>query len=365
MAWRRQSGSMTTLTDQNRQLAGTLRSLSLPDPVTTRDETQPAPRPAFRWLLLIGLGSAALALTAAVLVGTAPETAGTSVPLQQVPPPPPAPPPAPLAAREITGSGHVTALQSVPVFARYEGRIENVNVTLGSEVQEGAVLAVLKEPAASLALDQARARLRTAEITLTSRQITLAQASADLRRAEALAARGSLSQSALETAGTAARTAANAVELAEAGITEARVAAAIAAERVASLTILAPFAGTITQLNARPGAMVLDRADGIREADSLLTLTRMDSLVIEADVAERSIAGLVPGLLAEAELDAAPGAPFPVRLSLTAPEANPAKGTFSLRFTPLESPITLRPGMAARIRISLPSTTQTAGATPR
>ena len=354
---------MTTLTDQNRQLAGTLRSLSLPGPAPGTEQPQRKPRLSPTWLLLTGLGSAALAIGAAALTGTASIPAATAVAQQQAAAPPPLPP-APLS-REITGSGHVIALHSVPVFARYEGRIESVNVTLGSEVRAGDVLAVLADPAARLAQDQAHARLRTAELTLAARQITLSQANADLRRAEALAARGSLSQSALENAATAARTAASSVDLAGAAIEEALISAAIASERVEALTISAPFAGTVTQLNARPGAMILDRSDSIREAESLLTLTRMDSLVIEADVAERSIAGLTPGLEAEAELDAAPGAPFPVRLTLAAPEANPAKGTFSLRFTPLDPPVPLRPGMAARIHISLPSTTQTAGATPR
>ncbi len=270
-------------------------------------------------------------------------------------------PPVPIV-REVTGSGHVIALHSVPVFARYEGRIETVRVTLGSQVQAGDVLAVLNDPAARLALDQANARLRAAELTLTARQIALEQASADLRRAEALTARGSLSQSALENTATISRTAANNADLASAAIEEARISAAIAAERVEALTIRAPFSGTVTRLSALPGAMVLDRTDSIREAESLLTLTRMDSLVIEADVAERSIADLAPGLQAEAELDAAPGAPFPVRLDVIAPEANPAKGTFTLRLLPLTPPANLRPGMAARIRISLPSLPRTAGA---
>ena len=354
---------MTTLTDQNRQLAGTLRSLSLPGPAHSEEQPQRKPRLFPRWLLLAGFGTAALAVGAAALTGKASDPASVAAPLQQAGTPPPLPP-VPLV-REITGSGHVIALQSVPVFARYEGRIERVTVTLGSEVRAGDVLAVLSDPPARLALDQAYARLRTAELTLTARQITLAQAKADLHRAETLAARGSLSQSGLENAATTTRTAASSADLASAAIEEARIAAAIAAERVEALTIRAPFAGTVTQLNARPGAMILDRSDSIREEESLLTLTRMDNLAIEADVAERSIAGLMPGLEAEAELDAAPGAPFPVRMTLAAPEVNPAKGTFSLRFAPLAPPMPLRPGMAARIRISLPSTTQTAGATPR
>lgn len=352
---------MTNQTDQNRKLAGTLRSLTLPTPASGEELPQRKPRHVLRWLLLAGLGSTVLAVAAAGLGGTGPAPATQAGLAQAAVAPPPLPA---LHTREITGSGHVIALQSVPVFARYEGRIETVSAVLGAEVRAGDVLAVLKDPAANLALDQANASLRTAEITLESRQITLAQANADLHRAQALAARGSLSRSALENTATTARTAAISADLASAAIEEARIAAAIAAERVEALTIRAPFAGTVTQLNARPGAMVLDRSDSIREQESLLTLTRMDSLAIEADVAERSIADLTPGLLADAELDAAPGASFPVRLVLASPEANPAKGTISLRFAPLAPPVTLRPGMAARIRISLPPTPQTAGATP-
>ncbi|MFN4124611.1 biotin/lipoyl-binding protein [Pannonibacter indicus] len=86
----------------------------------------------------------------AALTGTASVPAATAVSQQQAAAPlSPSLPPAPLS-REITGSGHVIALQSVPVFARYEGRIESVSVTLGSEVRAGDVLAVLAGPAARL-----------------------------------------------------------------------------------------------------------------------------------------------------------------------------------------------------------------------
>jgi RND family efflux transporter MFP subunit len=248
------------------------------------------------------------------------------------------------ARREITGSGFVVAPNATTVFAKYEGKITRVAVVPGDHV------------GARFALDQANAAKAEAKLVLGARDIDLAQARARLARTEILAARNAASTQVLEEARSAAERAANAVAQAVQSVDSADLAIRIAAERVGELTIRAPLTGTVTRLDARMGDTVLARIDSVRENQSLLTITDTTSLVIDADVAETTIAALRPGLRGEAVLDGFPDHPFPVTVLRLAPVASAEKGTLTLRLTLAGPPEGIRPNMAARIRITLDET---------
>lgn len=260
--------------------------------------------------------------------------------------------PAP-AAREVTGSGFVVAPRLTAVFAKYEGRITGIAVEPGDIVQAGQVLVTLEDAGAGFALEQANIAKPQAELVLAAREIDLAYSRTLLGRAETLAARGATSKQALDDARTAMERASNAVAQARRAVDSAGLALRIAQERVAELTVRAPFAGTVTRLDAHVGDMVLARLDSVLERQSLLTLTDTRNLVIDADVAETSIAALKPGLRGEAVLDGFPDRPFAVTVMRLAPVVAAEKGTVSLRLTLESPPDGIRPNMAARIRITL------------
>ncbi|TAA58491.1 efflux RND transporter periplasmic adaptor subunit [Shinella sp. JR1-6] len=260
------------------------------------------------------------------------------------------------ARREITGSGFVVAPNATTVFAKYEGKITRVAVVPGDHVEAGEVLVTLEDAGARFALDQANAAKAEAKLVLGARDIDLAQARARLARTEILAARNAASTQVLEEARSAAERAANAVAQAVQSVDSADLAIRIAAERVGELTVRAPLTGTVTRLDARMGDTVLARIDSVRENQSLLTITDTTSLVIDADVAETTIAALRPGLRGEAVLDGFPDHPFPVTVLRLAPVASAEKGTLTLRLTLAGPPEGIRPNMAARIRITLDET---------
>jgi RND family efflux transporter MFP subunit len=257
------------------------------------------------------------------------------------------------AAREVTGSGFVVAPRLTAVFAKYEGRITKISVEPGDAVQAGQILVVLDDAGARFALEQATIAKPQAELVLAAREIDLAHSRTLLGRAETLAARGATPKQALDDARTAMERASNAVAQARQAVDSARLAIRIAEERVAELTVRAPFAGTVTRLDAHVGDMVLARLDSVLERQSLLTLTDTKSLVIDADVAETTIAALKPGLRGEAVLDGFPDRPFAVTVLRLAPVASAEKGTVSLRLSLADPPDGIRPNMAARIRITL------------
>lgn len=357
---------MNTLTEHDRKLAETLKSLSL--------ETPEPPRTHVGWvagaLFLAAAGIAAALLApgfpndliaglsdngdVAKLDQTGSGKALRSTPEHDNISPSMASPAT--SAREITGSGYVIALHSTTVFSKYEGQITDIAVDVGDRVHAGQVLAVLEDASARLALEQANAAKVSADLALAAREITLAHAKALLRRSEALTRLNATARKDLEDTETGLKQALNGVELAHQEAARADLAIRVARERVDGLTVRAPFAGTVTQLSAHIGDTVLARADSVRESQSLLTLTDTTDLAIDADMAETNLSLLRPGLRGEAMLDGFPDQPFAIELQRIAPIASAEKGTIGLRLSLVEPPVGIRPNMAARIRIIVPET---------
>jgi RND family efflux transporter MFP subunit len=260
------------------------------------------------------------------------------------------------AIREITGSGFVVAPRMTAIFSKYEGRIREIAVETGDTVQAGQILVMLDDAGARFALEQARAAKVAADLVLAARTIDLTQSRASLARIETLSAKDAASRQQLEEARTASERASNAVAQAVQDAARAELSVRIAQEPVTELTVRAPFAGTVTRLDAHVGDTVLARVDSVRESQSLLTITDTTNLMIDADVAETNIAALRPGLRGEAVLDGFPDRPFTVELQRLSPVASADKGTITLRMSLDLPPQGIRPNMAARIRIPLNDT---------
>ncbi|KZK87652.1 Macrolide export protein MacA [Pseudovibrio sp. W64] len=356
---------MTTLTENDRKLAETLKSLSI-EPLTAQQKPR---RKTLPWIF-------GVAITAAVGLGVALVSTGHWVDLQS----PldlerlfgefePAaatpmsqtqkvsdtlvdnPSPARIAAREITGSGFVIAPRSTSVFSKYEGAIHSLNVEVGDQVEAGQVLAIIDAPEAQFALEKAKLQKTSADLALKAREIALVQAIATYNRNKILAQRSAISRSAFEQAETNWKSAINLEQQARQDVLSAELAVEIAQEQVDELTIRAPFAGTVTQINARVSDTILARVDSVRESQNLLVLVDTSSLVIDASVAEKAISPLQPGATGEAMLDAFPDQPFEITLQRIAPIVSADRGTINLRLSISAPPEGIRPNMAARIRL--------------
>jgi RND family efflux transporter MFP subunit len=329
----------------------TLRSL-FQEPLSPIQEPPARKRRRLLYPLLLAAFFGAAALGASVVWPTsAPDKAPAPALQNPVAVPPPA-----IAVREITGSGFVMAPQKTAVFSKYEGQVVRVAVAAGDVVETGQVFVVLNDASARFSLDQAIADRQKAELQAQASDIDLAQAAASLARTKTLALRDAATRQALEEQDTAMRKAVNAVAQARQSVDSADLAVRIAKEKVDALTVRAPFAGTVTRLEAHVGDSVLARADSVRESQSLLTLSDTTQLVIDADIAESQIAMLRAGLAGEAVLDGFPDHAFAVTVTRLAPAASAEKGTISLRLSLRDPPEGIRPNMAARIRLFLDPT---------
>lgn len=356
---------MSTITEHDRKLAETLKLLSL-EPAPTFD---PPRKTARRIALSSGLLALGAVVLAAVLWPSASDRIKALFPdppdtVSRILPEPEAKRimsaernngiaanrPAAAAIREVTGSGYVIAPRSTTVFSKYQGQITNITVEPGDRVDVGQILVTLDDISARFSLEQAKAAQASAELVLDSRRIALDQAQSSLRRNEALARIVSRQQ--LEDARAARESALNNVAQAEQDLNKAELAIRIAEEQLDALTVRAPIAGVVMRVSAHVGDTVPDRADSVQESQSLLTIADTKSMVIDADVAETTIASLLPGLRGEAVLDGFPDRPFAVEISRLAPVVSSDKGTITLRLSLIAPPAGIRPGMAARIRIT-------------
>ena len=371
---------MNTITDHDRKLAETLRSLSLDASTDTRAPTRTRRIALASGGLAVGVSALAVlfwppasapvkalfpdALDWARLkvssgpqaaIGPSPEQAivrNAEAPANQAPP---------ATIHEVAGSGYVIAPRSTAVFSKYQGQIISIAVELGDHVDAGQVLATLDDASARFSLEQAKIARTSAELVLAARRITCDQAQSSLRRKEALA--GVLAKQDVEDAKAAWESAQNAVAQARQDLDKASLAVRVAEEQVGALTVRAPIAGIVARLGAHLGDTVLERADSVRDSLSLLTIVDTNSMEIEADVAETNVAALRPGLGGEAVLDGFPDRPFAVEILRLAPVVSSDKGTIGLHLRLTAPPEGIRPGMAARIRI-IPSDNQ-AGASEK
>jgi len=358
---------MDTLTEYDRKLSETLKSLSLERPSDT-----PTPRgKIIRWITVLLILATIFIIVAVVSLGVMndiktallvhaqpaklaqgkQETFSSSTNGDDLSP---TPQPSEAAPREITGSGYVVAPRSTTVFAKYEGRITRITVEVGDHVKAGQILAVMEDASAHLALEQAKAARASADLVLAARQIVLAQASASFRRVENLTQRDAASRKDLEDAEALWKNALNNAEQGRQDAARADIAIRMAQEQMGELTIRAPIEGTVTQVNGHVGDTVLARTDSVRESQSILTLADTTNMVIDADIAETNISLLRAGLQGEAVLDGIPHLPFSVALQRIAPIASAEKGTIGIRLSLIDPPVGIRPNMAARIRIIAP-----------
>jgi RND family efflux transporter MFP subunit len=232
----------------------------------------------------------------------------------------------------LNASGYVTARRQATVSSKVTGKVEEVFVEEGMQVEAGQVLARLDASQARLALGLAEARLRASEKSLIETEARRREAVLRERRSRDLAAKGVAAQADLdaveaEVDALEARLAAQREEL-----TAADRAVALERQNLEDMVIRAPFAGVAISKNAQPGEMISPiSAGGGFTRTGISTIVDMASLEVEVDVNEAYIQRVSPGQRVVATLDAYPDAPFPAKVITTIPAADRQKATVTVR----------------------------------
>lgn len=263
--------------------------------------------------------------------------------------------PAPAASRVpraagLVASGYVTARRQATVSAEITGRIAEVLVEEGAEVEAGEVLARLDDTRARLDLDLIDAQIAAAEARVRSLEFQAREARTVTGRASSLFEREIASEAALTAAQAQQSSLEAQLRAARADLDSARVRRTSQEDLIARHIVRAPFAGVVIAKNAQVGEILFPgSAGGGFTRTGVATLVDMASLEIEVDVNEGQIQRVSPGQRVEAVLDAYPDWRIPARVEAIIPTADRSRATIQVRVALNERDERVLPDMAARV----------------
>lgn len=304
------------------------------------DRTQPHAQPArtSRWLwavaaLLAAAGGVATFTSQPIAVQTA-----VVVPLYPS-----------QALTQLNATGYVVAQRKASIASKATGRLEWLGVREGSRVKRGELLARLENSDLQAAVDQARANVQSAQAALRQQQAELDDASQAHRRAQGLLAQQFISPAAFDETRARLNRAKAGVAVQQAGIQAA--IAALKATQVArdNSEIRAPFAGVILTKNANVGDVVAPFSSSAESKAAVVTMADLDTLEIEADVAESSLVKVRIGQPCEIQLDALPEARLLGEVANMVPSVDRSKATVTFKIRFVENSDKVLPEMSAKV----------------
>ena len=211
----------------------------------------------------------------------------------------------------VTASGNIRARRTVDISSDVSGRIVELNVDEGDDVEEGQILLRIDQTQFQAAVAQSRAALSQREAQAAQQNASLIQATREYDRMQGLWTRDStlVSRQQVDDAATQAEVAEALFTAAEHGVDQASATLAEAEDRLSKTTIRAPISGKVTRLNIELGETAIV---GTMNNPGSLLLTVSDLSVIEAvmQVDETDVPEISIGDSAALELDAFPETEF-------------------------------------------------------
>ncbi len=249
----------------------------------------------------------------------------------------------------LNATGRVTAQRKAAVSTKASGRLEFLGVQEGSVVKAGDVLARIENRDVTATLDQVQASLRAAKANLEQGMAELRDAQSSLTRSEDLAKKNFISSATLDTAKARFDKAKAAVASLNGtiGIAEANVRAAQVG--VDQTIIRAPFDGVILTKNANVGDIITPFSSATDSKGAVVNMADMETLEVEADVSETSIAKISVGQPVDIQLDAFPDLRLPGKVSRTVPTVDRSKATLLVKIEFLERDKRVLPDMSAKV----------------
>jgi RND family efflux transporter MFP subunit len=236
------------------------------------------------------------------------------------------------AGTVLNASGYVTARRQATVSSKVTGKVVEILIEEGMEVEAGQVLARLDDANIRASFELAEAQLTSARASLKETEALLNEASANFERTESLVARGLASQVEMDRARALSGSLAAQLERKRADIEVANKGLEVWAQQIEDTIIRSPFASVVVAKNAQPGEMISPiSAGGGFTRTGIGTIVDMDSLEIEIDVNEAYINRVSAGQAVVATLDAYPEWKIPCHVIAIIPTADRQRATVEVR----------------------------------
>ncbi len=209
-----------------------------------------------------------------------------------------------LVAR-VSATGHIEPKTAVDISADVSGRIVELTVEEGDDVDEGQLLLVIDDARFQAALQRSEASLADAIATEARARAGADQASRDWERIRDLKSRlpEMVTETEFETARTTSEVQARLAESARHGVEAARAGVRESEDQLSKTVIRAPMSGRVTRLNVERGETAVV---GTMNNPGSLLLTVSDMSVMEAviEVDETDVPEISPGDSTVVRIDA-------------------------------------------------------------
>ncbi len=236
------------------------------------------------------------------------------------------------ASTILNASGYVTPRRQATVSSKFTGKVMEVLIEEGMEVEKDQVLARLDDTNIVASYALAEARLRSSETARKETRALLNEARSNFKRTQSLVDRQLASEAEMDRARAALESLAAQLETKEADVHVAEKQLDIYRQQREDTVIRAPFAGVVVAKNAQPGEMISPvSAGGGFTRTGIGTIVDMQSLEIEIDVNETYINRVKTGQKIIARLDAYPDWSIPCHVIAIIPTADRQRATVEVR----------------------------------
>ena len=264
----------------------------------------------------------------------------------------------------VVANGYVVARTKAAVSAKIPGRLAVLNVSEGSRVEKGAIIARLDNADYAAAVGQAEATLASAKATLIETQSDRDQLQREDVRVRDIHTQNAnlVSPQEVENAESKARQGDARVEAQKARVDAAAAAWRVAQANLENTYIRAPFSGTVLRKEAEVGEVVAPSVGGGLTRGAVVTMADLATLEVEVDVNEAYIARIHGNQAARITLDAYPDTAFRGTVRQIIPTADRQRATVQVKVSILDRDPRILTEMGAKVEFLEPAAPAAAAA---
>ena len=247
----------------------------------------------------------------------------------------------------------VQAYQQTSLFARTSGYLKplSAGIDIGAEVKAGQVMAEISAPEVDAELEQAKASLQQASVTVERAKKENAFAKGTYDRYTGLSKTGGVTEQQLEEKRVAWSISESSLKAASSNVAVADAAVKRLSATQAFQQIVAPFDGVITARNFDSGALI--SATGARE---MFRLAQNDKLRVFVNVPQTYATDVRNGQEAELYVRNAPGKAFKGIVARSSEAIDPNTRTMRTEVDIPNGDRWLKPGMWGQVRFKIHQT---------
>jgi HlyD family secretion protein len=249
----------------------------------------------------------------------------------------------------LNAAGYVVPERKAALSSKATGRLEWLGVLEGSRVKENDVVARLESNDVRAQLAQAAAQVKLAEANVQQGLAELADAEANYRRSSELLAKKYISSAQNDTDLARLKKAQAAIASQRAAVTSSQANRRAAEVNVEQTLIRAPFDAIVLTKNADVGDNITPFSSAAGAKGAVVTVADMNTLEVEADVAESNIGKLSVGQPCEVQLDALPDVRLTAVVSRIVPTVDRAKATVLVKVRFVDKDPRVLPDMSAKV----------------